>query len=155
MPVTPSGDLSNSLVCYDTMLADCPSYRSILSAADAAAAQALTIWQRAPGDVPAPFAVLGIDEGDDEENGIRSTIRGATLELYLCWPYEKQAGWTHRDASVQACNLFGALRAEIATRLGTGAFPSNARRAWKAPSLRPANDEDAACWEASITFTWS
>ena len=156
MPVAPVGWLSNSLAAVEDLLANCTTYRTLLGAADVAAAKDLTTWQTARDGRTAPYAILSLAPGDESEAGIRGTTHRNSVAVLVAWASQRQGGDTEKDATTRAVNSWGTLLEEIKALVGTGPYLVRAERSWEPPE-RVADDLNAGVtdqWDATITFTW-
>jgi hypothetical protein len=155
MPVTPDEWISNGLLAVETVLSNCTEYRTILSAADVAAARDKTCWQDLRALPAPPYGLLIASDGSVGDQALRLPLHNDSIGAYLCWPRQQQSGDTAKDMAIRELNSFGRLLQQIKALVGTGTYLARARLGFELPKRCADNDSDKRdCWDATITFTW-
>lgn len=156
MTVTPSAWLANSLLAVETVLANCATFRALMAASTVADARERCIWQDTRAPKTAPFAVLMLGEGSDEEaEALRVVQHVDEVRVILVWTAQEVVGDSAKDKGIRELNSFGALLSEIAALVGTASYLARAKRSWEPPEREPDDGPFAGCWSATITFSWS
>lgn len=157
MPVSPTDWYSNSLSAVETVLANCAQFRTLMGAANIAAAQDKCYWQALRGSVTPPMTHLLILEGGSvTEDGQRRMLHTDTVAARIVWPEITAGASSEKDIDTLQLNAFGALMSQLDALVGTSAYLVRAVRTYEPPE--PMRDDDATykgCWDAVITFSWS
>ncbi|MEY2855631.1 MAG: hypothetical protein RL030_2763 [Pseudomonadota bacterium] len=155
MTVTPAEWLANSLLAVEDVLCNCAEFRTLMGAANVAAARALVYWQDTRSLPTAPYCLLVLGDGAESEQALRLVQHVDRVGCYLVWPRQQQVGDTAKDQATRELNSFGTLLKQVRDLVGTGTYLARARRSFETPKRTADNDADIAnCWDASITFTW-
>lgn len=156
MSVTPSAWLANSLLAVETVLANCATFRALMAAATVADSRERCIWQDSRTPKTAPFAVLILGEGSDEEAvALRVVQHVDEVRVLLVWAAQEVVGDSEKDKGIRELNSFGALLSEIAALVGTASHLARAKRSWEPPEREADDAQFSGCWTATITFSWS
>jgi len=153
--VTASGWMSNSLQAVEDILVNCAAFRTLVGAADVAAARTKVVWQSTRGEITAPYCLIRIiDGGSVSEPATRLPEHVDTVAALIVWS-EITGGTTASDVARSQLNAFGALLDQIAGLVNTSTYLARATRTYEAPEILPDDSPHAGCWSGVITFAWT
>jgi hypothetical protein len=153
--VTASGWLSNSLQAVEDVLVNCAAFRTLMGAADVAAARTKVVWQCTRGEITSPYTLIRVvDGGSVSEPATRLPEHVDTVAALLVWS-EITGGTTASDVARAQLNQFGALLDQIAGLVGTSTYLARASRSYEAPEILPDDSPHAGSWAAVVTFAWT
>lgn len=157
MPQTPAGWTGNTLQAVTNLLKNSSNFRTLMGAADAAAADARIIWQDARGAPTTPYATVIVKSLAESEPGLQTVAHAAVVAIYLVWPEITVTDPSQRDLVLLQTNPFDGMMADIRNAIGTGTtYPQRAVRDIEPPERCPDNHATlAGCWDATITLSWT
>lgn len=148
--------ISGSLKATDDTVADCAAFQTLMGTATRATTQAKGRWQDyRVAEGAAPFYHLVCTQGTDSPNGIRGARHEIEIELYACWPVEKQAGDTEKGWFLRAANAWGQFLSQLNDVIGTSnssEYLITADRDYQPPALTDDKGPNPGCWDATIVF---
>lgn len=156
MTVSPTSWHANAFATVENLLANCAQFRTLMGAADVAAAKAKCVWQvkRAKTDPPYCHLYL-LDQGSVSERALRIPQHSDSVTARIVWTELTQTGADDKDKMTLALNAFGQMLAEIDALIGTTGYLSNATRTYEPPAPMPDDDDERGNWDCIITFSWS